>query len=173
MLESITGINLQEGPIIWAPLSEEFGRRSIVVPTFPLFAIFTMACALSPFWSSFLVSRLFMGIFGSSIVALSPGILADICQNPTIRGWSIAVFMGVCYASKVWTTVPPFGYALLQPTGHRFWSYAWTYRFWIYLVHPRLALVFLGCPNIRRSNTFVCPLLPRDIRTKVSVELYA
>lgn len=55
-----------------------------------------MACALAPTWASFLVFRLFTGIFGSAIVALGPGILADIYQDPKPRGWSIAVFMGVC-----------------------------------------------------------------------------
>lgn len=89
-------VEKKQGPIVWAPLSEEYGRRLIVIATFPLFAIFTMACALAPIWSAFLGFRLLTGIFGSSIVALGPGILADIYRDPKARGWSIAVFMGVC-----------------------------------------------------------------------------
>jgi MFS family permease len=69
---------LSKGPIVWAPLSEEYGRRLIVIGTFPLFAVFTMACALAPSWPAFLAFRLLAGMLGSSIVALGPGIISDI-----------------------------------------------------------------------------------------------
>lgn len=87
--------DLQEGPIVWAPLSEEFGRRFIMMATFAIFTLFTLSCAVAPNWSSFLVFRLFTGIFGSSPVALGPGILADIYQHARVRGWGIATFMAV------------------------------------------------------------------------------
>jgi len=87
--------DLQKGPIVWAPLSEEFGRRFIMMATFAIFTLFTLSCAVAPNWSSFLVFRLFTGIFGSSPVALGPGILADIYQHARVRGWAIATFMAV------------------------------------------------------------------------------
>lgn len=55
-----------------------------------------MACTLAPSWESFLVFRLLSGTFGSSVVAIAPGILADVYHDPGTRGWSIAIFMVVC-----------------------------------------------------------------------------
>ncbi|KAJ5529534.1 MFS general substrate transporter [Penicillium freii] len=124
------------GPIVWAPLSEEFGRRVIVITTFPLFTIFTMACALAPTWASFLVFRLFTGIFGSAIVALGPGILADIYQDPKARGWGIAVFMGV-------TGFGP----MLGPIVSGFTSPAlgWRWSFWVALIFAGVTHIFVVC----------------------------
>ncbi|KAJ5578603.1 MFS general substrate transporter [Penicillium hispanicum] len=122
------------GPIVWAPLSEEYGRRPIVTVTFPLFAIFTMSCALAPSWSAFLGFRLLTGIFGSAIVALGPGIISDVYHDPTARGWSIAIFMGV-------TGFGP----MLGPIVSGFASPAigWRWSFWIALIVAGVTFIFI------------------------------
>lgn len=83
------------GPIIWGPLSEHLGRRTLSIITFTLFTIFTMACGFSPNWASLLVFRLFCGVFGSAPIAIVAGILADIYGEPRTRGKAFSIFMVV------------------------------------------------------------------------------
>ncbi|KKK20387.1 hypothetical protein P175DRAFT_0553276 [Aspergillus ochraceoroseus IBT 24754] len=83
------------GPILWAPMSEQIGRRNIVLATFVVFSIFTMACALSPNWPGFLIFRLLTGAFASAPIAVVTGILADMYQNHRSRGRAVALYMVV------------------------------------------------------------------------------
>ncbi|KAH7007074.1 major facilitator superfamily domain-containing protein [Ilyonectria destructans] len=120
------------GPVLWAPLSEEIGRRYIITATFAVFTLFTMACAMAPNWASFLIFRLLTGIFGSAPVAIAPGILADVLQRPRARGYGIAVFM----------TVTGFG-PVLGPIVSGFASpnIGWRWSFWIALAFAGLTMV--------------------------------
>lgn len=83
------------GPLLFGPLSETFGRRPIMVGTFALFTIFTMACALAPSFPALLVFRLLTGINASSPISVTGGVYADIYNDPVTRGRAMAFFMGV------------------------------------------------------------------------------
>ncbi|KAL9598087.1 MAG: hypothetical protein Q9219_004718 [cf. Caloplaca sp. 3 TL-2023] len=83
------------GPIVFAPLSETYGRRIVMVATFVFFTIFTMACAVAPNWPFFLVFRLLCGITASSAIAVVGGLFADIYDDPITRGRAMAFFMAV------------------------------------------------------------------------------
>lgn len=83
------------GPIVFAPLSETYGRRGVMVITFVFFTIFTMACAVAPNWPFFLVFRLLCGITASSAIAIVGGLFADIYDDPITRGRALAFFMAV------------------------------------------------------------------------------
>lgn len=98
------------GPIVWAPLSEQYGRRRLSIGTFAMFTLFTLACALAPHWVSFIIFRLFSGIFASAPIALVPGIIADIYNEPRKRGRSMGVFMAV--------SISPFPSFTLTHTNH-------------------------------------------------------
>jgi MFS family permease len=89
------------GPVIFGPLSETYGRRVIMIPTFVIFALFTMACALAPNWASFLIFRTITGINASSPIAVIGGVYADIYGDPVTRGRAMSVFMGVRFHSIV------------------------------------------------------------------------
>lgn len=84
------------GPLVFAPLSESYGRRIVMISTFALFTIFTLACALSPNWPTFLVFRLLSGITASSAIAIVGGLFADIYDDPVTRGRALSFFMAVC-----------------------------------------------------------------------------
>ena len=60
-----------------------------------------MACALAPSWPVLLIFRLLSGIFASAPIAVVTGILADIYQDSTTRGRSIAVYMTVRIAHNL------------------------------------------------------------------------
>lgn len=83
------------GPLIFGPLSETYGRRIIMLSSFVLFTLFTMACALAPNWPSFLIFRLFCGINASSPIPVVGGLYADVFGNPVIRGRAMAILMVV------------------------------------------------------------------------------
>ena len=61
------------GPFLFAPLSENYGRRYIVVGTFLGYTIFTLAICFAPNWAAFIVFRLFTGIFGSTPISVTSG----------------------------------------------------------------------------------------------------
>lgn len=58
-------IGFASGPLLFAPLSEMYGRNPIYRITFLLFAVFNLGCALSPNIASLLVFRFLCGFFGS------------------------------------------------------------------------------------------------------------
>jgi MFS family permease len=83
------------GPFLFGPLSEAYGRRSIMIGSFFFYTIFTMACALAPNFPALLIFRILVGINASSPISVTGGIYADIYDDPVTRGRAMAVFMGV------------------------------------------------------------------------------
>ncbi|KAK3955878.1 major facilitator superfamily domain-containing protein [Pseudoneurospora amorphoporcata] len=130
--QRLTDLGYVMGPILWAPLSEQYGRRKLSIGTFVMFTLFTLACALAPHWISFIIFRLFSGIFASAPIALVPGIIADIYNEPRKRGRSMGIFMA--------TTV--FG-PLIAPilSGYAATTIGWRWAFWIGLMYAGLTLL--------------------------------
>lgn len=92
---SVFMIGYTFGPLFWGPLSEQYGRRVVIVATILIFAIWTMACALAPDWAALNVFRLLVGFFCSPAVTVVPGVMADIFASPKTRGRAMAFFMAV------------------------------------------------------------------------------
>jgi len=120
---------------VWAPLSEQFGRRNLTDETNQKFLLFTKASALAPNWPALIVFRLFAGIFASAPMAVVAGILADIFDDPVKRGHAFALFMA--------TTV--FG-PLLAPVISGFCSttIGWRWSFWVGLIYAGCTLLPLA-----------------------------
>lgn len=83
------------GPLFWSPLSEVYGRRPVLIGSFSLFVVFTLACALAPSWSTFLFFRWLCGTFASSALTVVGGMYADIWDQPLQRGRAMALFLAV------------------------------------------------------------------------------
>jgi multidrug resistance protein len=79
------------GPLIFAPLSEFYGRRYIFYVTFLLYLAFTFLCAFPPNFAGLLVGRFLAGIFVSAPLSNCPGVLADL-WNPLERANAMAGF---------------------------------------------------------------------------------
>ncbi|KAL8902647.1 MAG: hypothetical protein Q9207_004503 [Kuettlingeria erythrocarpa] len=123
------------GPVVFAPLSETYGRRIILVTTFVFYTIFTLACALALNWPFFLVFRLLCGITASSAIAIVGGLFADIYSDPITRGRAMAFFM----ANQATTCGPQ-----LAPIISGFISVvSWRWTFWVGLIIAGLSLIFL------------------------------
>lgn len=84
------------GPLIFAPLSEFYGRRWIFYITFGLYLAFNFLCAFAPNFGSLLVGRFLTGTFVSAPLSNAPGVLADL-WNPLERGNAMAGFAAIVY----------------------------------------------------------------------------
>ncbi|KAK8129381.1 bicyclomycin resistance protein, partial [Apiospora kogelbergensis] len=136
------------GPMTWGPLSEQYGRRIVIISTFSMFTIWTLACALAPNWPALLVFRFLCGAFASSPIAVVAGIIADVYGDPLDRGRAMAYFMA--------TTV--FG-PLFAPiiSGFCSTSIGWRWSFWIALIYAVLTFI----PIIWLPETYAPTLLTR------------
>lgn len=91
------------GPLLFGPLSETYGRKWIMISTFALFVIFTMACAVAPNFASLLIFRLIAGVAASSPISVTGGVYADLYADPVSRGRAMALFMAVCDPLSLWS----------------------------------------------------------------------
>ncbi len=89
------------GPLVFGPLSEAIGRRPVVLWTFNVFIVFTLACALAPNWPSFLIFRCICGTCASVPLTVIGGLYADIFESPKTRGRAMVCFMSVSDAHYV------------------------------------------------------------------------
>lgn len=86
------------GPLLWAPMSEMFGRAAVFNVTNVFFLGFTIGCGFANSISTLIVLRFFAGFNGSACLALGGGVIADMI-SPDQRGkataiWSIGPLMG-------------------------------------------------------------------------------
>lgn len=81
------------GPMFWGPLSESYGRKGVMIYSFAMLTIFSVASAVAPNFAALAIFRLIVGIGGSCANSVVGGICADIYHDPKSRGRSMATFM--------------------------------------------------------------------------------
>lgn len=143
------------GPLVFAPLSEQYGRRPILVTTLCLYVLFTMASALAPTWAGFLVFRFLSGTFASPPMSVTGGSIADVYHDKVARGqanvmWSTATLVG-----------PLAGPVIAGYTA----QYSWKWAFWACMMLSGLCLVAL----LFQPETLTNKIL-RDRATKLNKE---
>lgn len=79
------------GPLVFAPLSEFYGRRWVFYITFTIYIAFNFLCAFAPNFASLLVGRFLTGTFVSAPLSNTAGVLADL-WDPLQRGNAMAGF---------------------------------------------------------------------------------
>lgn len=85
------------GSVIWASLSETFGRRPVYIATLFAFMCFILMCALAQNMTMMLIARFFAGMTGVSALSNSSGTINDMV-HPKSRAlafsfWSIGVMV--------------------------------------------------------------------------------
>ena len=85
------------GPLLFAPLSEFYGRKWVYRITFTAYIAATLLCAFAPNFGSFLIGRFLAGTFGSAPLTNVPGTLTDL-WGTTERDIAMASFY-----SAVWS----------------------------------------------------------------------
>ncbi|PNY24112.1 MFS-type transporter [Tolypocladium capitatum] len=79
------------GPLIWAPLSELYGRQKLFFFTYLALAAFGAGAAVAPNMAALIVLRFFAGAFGSSPLTNAGGVIADMF-SANERGIATAIF---------------------------------------------------------------------------------
>lgn len=86
------------GPLLFAPLSEHYGRRPIFYITFTAYIAFNFLCAFPPNFGSLLVGRFLTGTFVAAPLSNAPGVLADLWppldRGVAMAGFSLMVWVG-------------------------------------------------------------------------------
>ncbi|KAI0395377.1 MFS general substrate transporter [Xylariaceae sp. FL0594] len=86
------------GPLLFAPLSEVFGRSILLNATNVLFEVFTVACAVSKSVPQILVFRFLQGFWGCVPTVLGGGIIADMIEPEhrakALSGWQLGPLLG-------------------------------------------------------------------------------
>ena len=99
------------GPILWAPISEVWGRKWSLLPAMFCLGLFSIGTATSTKAASIFITRFFGGLFGSSPVSNVVAALGDI-WNPKARGTPVAFF-----------SLAIMGGAVLGPGKCRIWHF--------------------------------------------------
>ncbi|CEN59949.1 hypothetical protein ASPCAL02390 [Aspergillus calidoustus] len=139
------------GPLLFAPLSEFYGRHPVFLTTFTGYLVFNFLCAFAPTFGALLAGRLITGIFASAPLTTAPGLISDI-WNPIERGNAMAVY------AMMTVTGPALGPVIsgfLQVTKD------WRWSFYVLLMMGAVteALVFTI------PETFPTVILARKLRT--------
>jgi MFS family permease len=87
------------GPLIWAPLSEQIGRRPVYIISFGLYVLFNVPCGVAKNIGTLLVCRFLCGVFASSALTNVGASLVDIHRES--RSLAIAFFSFAPYSGPV------------------------------------------------------------------------
>jgi len=88
---SLYVLGFATGPLIWAPLSELYGRRLPIIAGCFGFAVFQIAVAAAKDLQTIIICRFFGGLFAACPLAVVGGAYADIWDNAH-RGYAITIF---------------------------------------------------------------------------------
>ncbi|KAI7395288.1 synaptic vesicle transporter [Hortaea werneckii] len=88
------------GPLLWAPLSELFGRQILYAVTYGLLTAFNAGAAGSNNIATLIVLRFFAGAFGSSPLTNAGGVIADMFPARE-RGLAMSIFAAAPFMGPV------------------------------------------------------------------------
>ncbi|CCE73002.1 Piso0_000011 [Millerozyma farinosa CBS 7064] len=137
------------GPCLFAPLSEEIGRKPVYTCTLMLAFIFIIPCAVAKNISTLLVCRLIDGIAFSAPMTLIGGSLADIWEEDE-RGAAMAIFSAAPFLGPV--AGPVFGGLLGDFTS------TWRWIYWTFLI---VSGVFIAVFTLALPETHANTILKR------------
>ncbi len=79
------------GPLLWAPLSELYGRQILFIGTYTVLTIFNAGAAGANNMAALIAMRMVAGLFGSSVLTNAGGVIADMF-NAEERGLATSLF---------------------------------------------------------------------------------
>ncbi|TGO30536.1 hypothetical protein BPAE_0005g01320 [Botrytis paeoniae] len=88
------------GPLMWAPLSELYGRQVLFFGTYAMLTIFNAGAAGAQNIQTLLIMRFLAGSFGSSPLTNAGGVIADMF-SATHRGLAMSIFAAAPFLGPV------------------------------------------------------------------------
>ncbi|KAG8724928.1 hypothetical protein FRC09_011819 [Ceratobasidium sp. 395] len=140
------------GPLLWGPLSEMYGRRTIFLVSFLPFTLFHLGGALAHNAETLLITRFLAGAFGSSPLTNAGGTIADMFTARE-RGLASALFAMAPFAGPVLGPIVG-GYISESSAG-------WRWNFWIMFIFSAVMFVL---STLFVPETFAPVLLRRRAR---------
>ncbi|EJD04165.1 MFS general substrate transporter [Fomitiporia mediterranea MF3/22] len=123
------------GPLLWGPLSEQYGRRPVFIITFFVYTCFQIGCALSQNTASIIIFRLLGGTFAAAPLTNSGALISDMWDAGT-RGKALALF-----------TLAPFAGPSLGPVVSGYLTTAgvsWRWLFWILTMFAGVCFILIA-----------------------------
>lgn len=139
------------GPLLFAPLSEVYGRRVIYASTLLLAVVFVVPCAVAPNIGTLLACRALDGLAFSAPMTLVGGTLADLWRNEE-RGVPMAAFSAAPFIGPA--VGPLVGGYLSDAAGWR----------WLYWIQLLLAFVVWVLITFTVPETYAPTILARRAR---------
>ena len=104
---SLILVGFGTGPLLWAPLSELYGRKLPTVVPYFIATCFIFATASGKDVQTLMIARFMAGFFGSAPLAITGGVLADLFtiehRAIALTGYALAVIggpaLGMCNLS--------------------------------------------------------------------------
>ncbi|KAI0002853.1 bicyclomycin resistance protein [Xylariaceae sp. FL0662B] len=130
---SVYVLGFAAGPMLFAPLSEIYGRVIIYHACNVGFVAFSVACALAPSLSSLIGFRFLAGLFGAAPIANGGGTIADMVVQEH-RGAAMAVF-----------SIGPLLGPIVGPVAGGFLTEAegWRWAFWLLSIAGAIILILM------------------------------
>ncbi|CAG84155.1 major facilitator superfamily domain-containing protein [Yarrowia lipolytica] len=121
-------LGLGSGPMLFAPLSEYYGRRPIYIAGLFLYVIFQLPVCLAPNIQTMLVGRFLSAFFSSSFAAVSGGTITDIFDKKT-EGDMLVLAMSTF-------SISPFFGPVIGPliSGFIVQNTKWRWAFWVMMI---------------------------------------
>ncbi|KAM0234623.1 hypothetical protein ACHAP5_010017 [Fusarium lateritium] len=104
------------GPLVFAPLSEFYGRRWMLYTTFFVYLCFTYLTAWAPNFGALLVGRLLAGAFAAGPLAIASGVLVDLWDKGEC-GNAMGILICTCWIAPALGTVIS-GFCQLEKDWH-------------------------------------------------------
>ncbi|KAF3037921.1 hypothetical protein E8E12_002357 [Didymella heteroderae] len=136
LLNSLYQVGFAVSPLLFAPLSEHFGRKPLLAGSFTCYAIWTLCCAVAPSFTALVIFRLLAGLSAAVPNTVVAGLFADVYEGPVARGQAVAAFLFVAASGP-----------LVGPLISGFISVhlGWRWTFWVGLMIAGVGLPFVWC----------------------------
>ena len=139
------------GPLLFAPMSELWGRQIVLFATYGALTAFTAGCAGAQNIETVIVLRFLAGAFGSSPLANAGGVIADMF-TASQRGFALTLFATAPFLGPI--LGPITGSFIGETQGWR-----WIQGFLACFAGAVFIMTSVLCPEVRT----MCPFYLADI----------
>ncbi|KAM6521561.1 hypothetical protein FSOLCH5_006315 [Fusarium solani] len=144
---SMYNLGMACGPIVGAPLSETYGRKTVFVATTPIFLLFMVGSGFSKNLVSLIICRFFAGVFAAPNINNVSATILDYSE-PRYRGASLGIYYSIPSLGS--TIAPLIGGFIVRSKG-------WRWTQWVAI----MATIGLYIPVLFTKETYKKVVLRR------------